>query len=127
MCDVLLLEDQPELLDLMQLALEMRGYDVRVCANAGDALGWLARDGACKVIVTDLDLGPGMDGVSVVDAAHRRHPGLRVLFYSGHASLPRGRLLGEGERFLEKPFSRLALFDLLDELGVEPSGVPLPH
>lgn len=125
MCDVLLLEDQPELLDLMQLALEMRGYDVRVCGSAGDALGWLAADGTCKVIVTDIDLGPGMDGVSVVEAARRRHPDVRVLFYSGHAAVPRG--LDEGERFLEKPFSRLALFDLLDELGVQPSRSPLPH
>lgn len=122
MCDLLLLEDHPEVLDLVHQALELRGYAVQVCGSAEDALAFLGSDASCQAILSDIDLGRGMDGFAVVKRARRGRPGLRALYYSGHARPPPGRELGEGERFLEKPFSRLALFDLLDELGVRPSG-----
>lgn len=122
MCDVLLVEDHPEVLDLMQLALELRGYAVWVCATGEDALRFLASSSSCQAVVTDIDLGSGMDGLALVEAARSSRPGLRALLYTGHADLPPGRALGTNERFLEKPFSRLVLFDLLDELGVQPSG-----
>jgi len=127
MCDVLLLEDHPDVLELVQLALELRGYVVRVCATAEDALRYLESPSNCQIILTDVDLGRGMDGFAVVDAARHGRPGLRALFYSGHASPPAGRGLRADERFLEKPFSRLALFELLDEMGVKPSAGPLPR
>ena len=125
MCDVLLVEDQPEVLELVQLALELRGYVVEVCATAEVALERLRSSELPQILVTDIDLGRGLDGFAMVDAARRVRPELRALFYSGHAAPPADRRLGPNERFLEKPFSRLALFELLDELGVRPSGEPL--
>lgn len=122
MCDVLLLEDHPEVLDLVQAALELRGFTVQVCGTAEAALAYLRSAAPCQAILSDIDLGRGMDGFAVVDEARRGRPGLRALYYSGHARPPAGRGLGENERFLEKPFSRLALFELLAELGVRPGG-----
>jgi CheY-like chemotaxis protein len=125
MCDVLLVEDQPEVLELVQLALEMRGYIVEVCATAEAALERLLSSHLPQVLVTDIDLGRGPDGFAVVDAARRIRPDLRAIFYSGHVAPPAHRGLRPNECFLEKPFSRLALFDTLDELDVRPSGKPL--
>ena len=125
MCDVLLVEDHPEVLELVQLALELRGYAVAVCATAKEALDRLCASRLPQALVTDIDLGRGPDGFAVADAARRIRTDLRVLFYSGHAAPPEGRGLGQNERFLEKPFSRLALFETLEELGVRPSGEPL--
>lgn len=125
MCDVLLLEDNPDVLELVHMALELRGYVVRVSEAPDCTLRYLESGGPCQLLLTDVDLGRTVNGFAVVDEARQVRPGLPAIYYSGHEKVPPGRELSANERYLEKPFSRLALFELLDELGVRASGTPL--
>lgn len=59
---VLVVDDDPEIVDLLEAALQGRGYKVLVAINGG-ALG-VAQEGQPDVILLDI-LMPGMDGIEV--------------------------------------------------------------
>jgi DNA-binding response OmpR family regulator len=106
---VLLVEDDEALRVLLALDLEDRGFAVRDVADAETALGILdANLDQFAVLVTDLDLGPGLpNGRALASEALVRRPDLVVIFVSGS---PRwfGRR-ERGERILAKPFTLDAL------------------
>ena len=60
MCTVLLVEDNPDVRDMMTLALELGGHRVIAAANGRDALDLMRRQRPC-VILLDLMM-PVMDG-----------------------------------------------------------------
>jgi CheY-like chemotaxis protein len=127
MCDLLVLEDNPDVLEVVHLALEDRGYTVREASAPEAALNVLRSTPACQIILTDIDLGAEMNGFAVVEEARRSRPDLLAVYYSGHERAPADRPLRQNERYLSKPFSRLELFSTLQELGVRPSRSPLPR
>lgn len=60
-CSVLVVEDEPELQDVLRVALEADGYDVAIAANGRDALKHLRSTAVTCVVVLDLHM-PVMDG-----------------------------------------------------------------
>jgi two-component system CheB/CheR fusion protein len=73
MTRVLLVEDSVDVLDLLQIELESRGYVVTALSNASAALA-AAQHMAPDVIVSDLSM-PGMDGFEFIQHI-RKMPGL---------------------------------------------------
>lgn len=73
MTRVLLVEDSPDILELLQIELEARGYIVVALSNASAALA-AAHHMAPDVIVSDLSM-PGMDGFEFIQRI-RKMPGL---------------------------------------------------
>lgn len=111
---VLLVEDD----ELVRLILaEMLGDAGMSVAEAPDAERALAHTAAPPaVLVSDVDLGPGMDGVALAAEARRRWPGLRVVLVSG---LPTNRARcrpGVADRFLAKPVTGAALVAAVGEV-----------
>ena len=53
-CSVLVVEDEPELQDVLRVALEADGYDVAVVGNGRDALKHLRTTATTCMIVLDL-------------------------------------------------------------------------
>ena len=80
-------------------------------ANAEDALVLLGAGQEPDVLVTDIDLGPGLGGLDIAAIARERHPAAEVVLISGTAPDP--GLLGCRERFLRKPFAASALADAI--------------
>ena len=80
-------------------------------ANAEDALVLLGAGQEPDVLVTDIDLGPGLGGLDIAAIARERHPATEVVLISGTAPDP--CLLGCRERFLRKPFAASALADAI--------------
>lgn len=81
--DVLIVEDDPALLEILKLQLEMEGMAVRT-ADAGGAAVAMIRKAPPRLIVLDVGL-PDIDGFDVVSML-RRDPRLRrlpLLVYSG--------------------------------------------
>lgn len=103
---VLVIDDDPDVLDTMHVLLSMEGYDVR-CARSGfDALDILAREPLPALVITDLMM-PDLTGWDVL-AAMQAEPRLRdipvvLTTAASWDSLP------EGVDALQKPFN-------LDEL-----------
>lgn len=103
---LLLVDDDPMVRTLLTVGMQDEGFAV-VEADSGEAaLDLLAGGLEPSVVVTDIDLGQGCNGVELADRLSRSHPGLRVILMSG-----RGRPEGLAARrpLLVKPFPLAAL------------------
>ncbi len=117
--DILLVEDDDLVRLCLHEALEEAGLSVSERSCAEDALALVALEGAPCVLVTDINLGAGMDGLAFAAALRRRFPGLRVVYISGrHQSLAK---LDGCERFLPKPFRTDLLVRAISEVRASPS------
>jgi DNA-binding response OmpR family regulator len=103
---VLVVEDEPAVRFLICDALEAAGFHVGGAADAAQALARLNADEApCRVLVADLNLGRGLDGLALADAARGRDPALRVLHVTGTPErIPSWRTARPAECVLGKPF-----------------------
>lgn len=72
--DILIVEDEPEIANLIQLALEKEGFSCRICGDGLSALQ-VFREQQPDLIILDLML-PGLDGLEVC-ARIRQKPGLK--------------------------------------------------
>ena len=105
---VLLVEDEPEVLDAARGILERLGYTVLVAADADQATRVADERGVPPgVLLTDVVL-PSRSGLALAEALRSRWPSLPVLYMSAYTSdhvLPDG----PGRAFIQKPFSLEAL------------------
>src|SRR5881398_2459134 len=102
--DILLVDDDPDLLKLISLRLMSAGYRVRTADSGETALAAIAIARPATVI-TDLRM-PGIDGMQLFEAIHRRHPALPVIILTAHGTIPDA--VNATQRgvfgFLTKPF-----------------------
>lgn len=113
--DILLVEDDPLILETLGEALDEAGLDTCRMATAEQALVALESDGLPRVVVTDINLGAGMDGLSLGRMLRHLHPLLPLVYISGrHDVVDR---LDRLERFLPKPFPASLLVRVLQEFG----------
>jgi len=114
---LLLVEDDPLVRDTVALMLEEDGFEVVEADNAQAAL-LLIRDGLqARMIVTDVDLGPGPSGVDLADELHRIRPELRIIFITGRGTSLWDRGSDEREAVLPKPFPIHALSGLIRRMS----------
>jgi CheY-like chemotaxis protein len=122
---VLVVEDEPLIRFLICDLLEEAGFH---CAEAGDAEEALALlDGElCRpdILVTDFNLGPGLDGKALAREVLRRLPGLPVAYVTGNPECFEDRPLGPRERLVPKPFASADLVAALR--GLHPAAAFLP-
>jgi two-component system cell cycle sensor histidine kinase/response regulator CckA len=119
---ILLVEDEPMVLDLGSRVLRSRGYRVLVASDAAEALQ-VAREhtGKIDLLLTDVVM-PGLPGPELAARLETVKPGLRVLYVSGYADDSVARLgAEEGISFLAKPFSGEALAARVREVLDQPS------
>jgi CheY-like chemotaxis protein len=102
---LMVVDDEPQVLDVERHILEGAGYQVLHTTSALDAIARLAEGPPLDLLIADLDM-PELGGDEMVRRIRATRPDLKVLFVTGHADLlmetPR---LWEGETFLEKPFT----------------------
>jgi CheY-like chemotaxis protein len=80
---VLLVEDEFLLNMMLADALTEQGFEVHAVANAREALQHLTGGLPCDVLVTDINLGVGIDGMALARLARQLRPGLPVVYASG--------------------------------------------
>ena len=104
---VLVVEDEPAILEIVELLLRQTGYEVLAAGSPGAALRLAAERGyAIDLLLTDLVM-PEMDGRELARRLEADRPGLKRLFMSGHAAdIVADHGLADGEaNFIAKPFS----------------------
>lgn len=111
---VMLVEDDELVRKCLRELLDDVGGQVIAAANAAEALEWIAADGVPDVLVTDLQLGCGMNGLALIAAARLQWPGVRAVLISG-TDTPEPPL-DPGDRFLRKPFDIGTLTRAIAEL-----------
>lgn len=107
---VLVVEDEPEVLRVVQAFLGNWGCEVTGCGTAEAALALLELpDTPVDLLLSDVVLGPGMRGTVLVQQARQLRPGLPSLLMSGYSSeLLESEKAGQagGLELLRKPFSK---------------------
>lgn len=79
---ILAVDDEPGLVRVVKRVLSMDGHRVRTAHSGEEALALLSEE-AADVLVTDLGLGAGMNGMQLAEEARRHCPGLRVILATG--------------------------------------------
>jgi two-component system, cell cycle response regulator CpdR len=95
---VLVVDDDPTVLEVLTDMLEDLGCDVISAADGHDALDHLRHNARIAILITDINM-PGMDGHELAHRATRIRPELKVLQLSGRE--PRRG----GYPMIRKPFT----------------------
>ncbi|MEQ8187863.1 MAG: response regulator [Candidatus Eremiobacterota bacterium] len=115
---VLLVEDEPLLMELIKKMLETLGYKVLAALTPGEAIGLAGEyTGEIHILITDLVM-PEMNGRELLRQIQKIYPAVKSLFMSGYTSDVEGNryFLDDGMHFLQKPYSMETLADKLHEL-----------
>jgi CheY-like chemotaxis protein len=111
---VLVVEDDPNVLDITSYMLELEGYDVLTAMNANEALTLLAAHPEVALMLTDVNMPGEMDGIDLVRELHRRGSQVSCVVVSGDALHALNRL-GKLVPFLAKPYDRRSLLKAVDD------------
>jgi CheY-like chemotaxis protein len=84
MARILVVDDDPDVRELIEAALDSQGHDVHSVGGGQAALAWLAQH-AYDLVVCDLDM-PDLDGRAVYQAIEQQPaPRPAVVFVTGYA------------------------------------------
>lgn len=104
---ILLVEDNPAMRMAVSDSLEGLGYRVFAAADGVEALEVLTQQSKIiSLMLSDLVM-PRMGGVELAQAAHRRHPSLKIVIMTGHPLHENEDELRQSgiEGWIRKPFS----------------------
>ncbi len=123
---ILVVEDEPQVLQLVASQLLGLGYEVTAVSTARDALGLLEEAGPFDVLFTDVVLPQGMSGVELAREACRLYPSLKVLLTSGYSeeAFEQYGRPNEGTLVLRKPYRRAELAEMLRQVLDGPAPEP---
>jgi two-component system NtrC family sensor kinase len=110
---VLVVEDEPNVLELAVETLEDLGYVTVAATDAHAALEQLKQTGRVDVLFTDMVMPGGMNGLQLSTEARRLRPDIKVLLTSGYTGLSVDDLPGDIP-LLPKPYNRQQLSIHLD-------------
>ena len=101
---ILLVDDHPDILDVLSMRLSSVGYETMTAPSGEAAIAQLSVTRP-DLVITDL-LMDGIDGLGLFDYVHERHPALPVMILTAHGSIPEAvRATKRGVfGFLTKPF-----------------------
>jgi PAS domain S-box-containing protein len=117
---VLLVDDQPDVLETAIGLFSHLGYDVLSASDGVQALETLRRHADISILFSDVVM-PGMSGVDLARIVRREFPAVRVILASGYsqATLENGHAVAESYDLIAKPYR---LSDLIKMLGAQAPG-----
>jgi PAS domain S-box-containing protein len=125
---ILVVDDVPEQRDIAAMILRSLGYRVATVASGEEAVGYL-REKPANLLILDMIMEPGMDGLETYRNILRFRPGQRALIVSGYSETDRVRetqQLGAGE-YVKKPYLLRTIGRAVrKELKRTPPSVPDP-
>jgi CheY-like chemotaxis protein len=119
---VLFVEDEFLIAEWVAGCLSEQGFAVQTVCNARDALRRIAAE-PFDILVTDINLPGGMDGVALAHRARELLPDLPVIYASARVTV-----LAPGERvpgasFLRKPYEPEAVARVITKM-IQTAAVP---
>ncbi len=121
---ILVVDDEPALLESMRTYLSRLGHMVTACRNGAAAWESLtSEDPAPSVVIVDLTL-PGMPGEEFIRKVVERNPAIAILATSGYPLSIHSLGLPYNPRLalLQKPFTPRMLNEALEQLLTEQPG-----
>ncbi len=107
---ILVVDDSPDTLELIERHLAEQGYRVRTATRADEALAVLASS-PVDLVVTDIRM-PGRSGYDLIDEVREHHPGIEIIVVTGYATIEGAvKAMQAGAwNYLAKPFTDEELF-----------------
>jgi CheY-like chemotaxis protein len=104
---ILVVEDEADVRAVIRRQLESLGHRVLVAEAATEALLLLMGPASPDVLLTDVVLKTGINGIDLAQAAREARPGLPLIFMSGYTTVPEAqqRIRDTGAPLLSKPFT----------------------
>lgn len=103
---VLIIDDEPVVLDLCERILTAEGYRVVTAGNGWEGIERLRDEGDVDVVLTDIKM-PGLDGLETIQIMRETHPDLVTVVMTGFSTMDlaiQAVKLGIDE-FVVKPFA----------------------
>jgi signal transduction histidine kinase len=112
---ILVVEDEAGVRALVIRLLQDLGYRLLQAQSGPHALGvWRQHGDEVDLLITDVVMPDGMNGVDLADRLRRGRPQLKVIYTSGYlADLSREDILRHADAFIAKPFSLVELAKLI--------------
>ena len=119
---ILLVEDEPENLEMYRTMIESLGYCVLAAGTPQECLS-LAESykGHIDLLITDVVM-PEMNGRDLAETFIASHPTTQCLFMSGYSAevISRNGVLVNGINFIEKPFTLQSFADKIKKVLSDP-------
>ena len=113
---ILLVEDEPDILELLAEALESRGHRVTPLDDGAKAMSCLNRQ-RFDVAICDVRL-PRVDGMRIFRRIRRESPNSQVILMSAYGSVAEAvsAMQEDATHYLAKPFETALLLQLVDRI-----------
>lgn len=113
---ILVVDDSPDTLELLQRNLESKGYRVLIAPGAVEAIKILEAVPA-DLVITDLKM-PEVDGLTLVRHIHENYKSTEVIMITGYPSIEGAveAVKTGAEEFLAKPFTDEELFSAVQRV-----------
>jgi CheY-like chemotaxis protein len=96
---ILVVDDDPDVRQIVSEYLEYRGYGVLQAGNGSEALDVLRDNPALRLVISDVRMR-GLSGLELAARAAQDYPDVRIILISGYFQAQ-----AIGPRFLKKPFT----------------------
>jgi len=118
---VLVVDDEYALLEIAVSYLEDMGFEVLAATDGKQALRTMRKNPDIDILLTDIVMPGGINGVELAGEVRRKIPGVKVIYMSG---FPSGVIADKSGSDLDapliiKPYSRETLASSIDELLAE--------
>jgi two-component system response regulator VicR len=114
---ILVVDDDPNIRELLQVNLQAAGYDVRLATDGSEALDRLRQE-QLDCLILDVMM-PDTDGWEVLKTVRDQYPGVRIVMLTARDK-PRDRMIGKdilgADEYLTKPFDTEVLIRTLEEV-----------
>ncbi len=122
---ILLVEDEPAILEMARMMLERKGYLVLPAATPADAISIAdTYVGSIDLLMTDVVM-PEMNGRDLAKKITAIFPEIKLLFMSGYSAnvITQQGVLDDGVAFMQKPFLMNELTEKIREVLDDPSTI----
>lgn len=114
MSTILVIEDEPEILEVTSVLLKSSGYDVIDARSAEEGIRVAGARPDIDVVFTDVNLGHGMSGTDLVDRLRAQGSHAAMVVVSGDLD-PFSGWTHPHAVFLPKPYGRRQLLSAIAE------------
>lgn len=116
---VLIVDDEQDIIELVSLFIKVAGYspEIRTAHSADSALAVYNQDGGFDLIISDIRMPGGHDGLWLIETLRRSTPELKIISMSGHSDYTEIDIRERGaDYFLKKPFNPNDLKSVIEKI-----------
>ncbi len=115
---ILVVEDDIDMRTLAVALLSSMGFTIREAKDGPSALNSIDIEGPVDLLLTDVVLPGGLNGVELSSKINVQYPSIKTLFMSGYTedAFSENKLLKENAVLLHKPFRKADLADKIQQV-----------